>query len=200
MQTILDIIPEEDRKLVELIHPDFENGPWICGGACINWLQNTPVPFHSDVDVYFKNSHEHKEFINRMCASDEGDFKYRCEFDSTNATTFTITNNDKKWKVQAIRLYYNDTIFKVLNAFDIDACKIGLGRNEFVFGSDNTKEHILNKILYIPKLKTNSISRVVKYMIKGYDLTEETYELMFNSDNNLTTDFDYDPNKEYSEK
>lgn len=197
----MQIIPWVDRKIVKLIEPDFENGPWICGGACIQWFQGKEVSKYSDIDIYFKNDAQRTEFVSNLTKKsleDNAKFKFEHVVDTANAHTFNIKIDSNTWKLQAIKLYSGDTIQDVLDQFDINACKISTDGHQFVFGSDNTVQDILYQKINIPVIKKNSISRVIKYMGKGYDLTEDAFDLLFNSNADLITDFNYDPNTEYN--
>lgn len=220
----MQIIPELDKAIVDLIQPNFENGPWICGGACMSWIQREEVPDTRDIDVYFKNEQQRQEFIRRLSSVNDYEpaeqdskfdwlfvngkgikkekdkpYQYTVVMDTNNSLTVWITIGQKQWTIQAIKLYYSDNINQIFDKFDITACKISTDGKTFRVGSPHTVHHIFEKIIDIPVLKKNSVARIVKYMAKGYSLTEETYDrLIF--DNETIWDFGYDNSLEYSEQ
>ena len=48
-------VHEKDQLIQKLINCH-KDGPWIAGGACLAWYQNTPTS--SDIDVYFANEEQ----------------------------------------------------------------------------------------------------------------------------------------------
>ena len=195
-------IPAVDKQIVDLINPNFETGPWICGGACMNWIQGQEIPDHRDIDVYFKNATQWQLFVDQMKKvgyDTLNNFSYTHVTDTKNSLTFWLESGNRKWTIQAIKLYYSDSIEEVFSKFDITACKISTDGQKYKVGSLDTVNHIFNKILDIPELKNNSVARVVKYLSKGYTLTEETYEKLITSQTTVW-DFNYDSSLEYSEQ
>lgn len=54
MRTICHI---DDAQMIELISPNLETGPWICGGAALSWYNNKPAGL-SDIDVFFASEEQ----------------------------------------------------------------------------------------------------------------------------------------------
>lgn len=195
-------IPYIDKQIVDLIKPNFETGPWICGGACMSWIQGSEIPAYRDIDVYFKNATQWKIFVDQMkkiAVDTKNKFSYTHVFDSENSLTFWLKADDRTWTIQAIKLYYSESIEEIFSKFDITACKIATDGNTYRVGSPDTVNHIFNKILDIPELKLNSVARVIKYLSKGYTLTEDTYDKLTASTTTIW-DFQYDNSIEYSER
>ena len=46
-------IPRVDRRVLNLVNPNIENGPWIAGGSVIRWMQGLSMNSFSDIDVFF---------------------------------------------------------------------------------------------------------------------------------------------------
>jgi hypothetical protein len=198
-------IPSDDKTIVDIIQPDFENGPWICGGACMSWIQGEEVPSFRDIDVYFKNETQRQQFVDKLrnIHLTDSKFSHSMVQDTENSSTMWIHEKDERgndvrqWTVQAIKLYYSNTVEEVFGKFDITACKIATDGKTYRVGSLDTIDHIKNKIIDIPSLKQNSVSRITKYLAKGYILTEDTYNrLIFATD--TVWDFKYDHSLEYS--
>jgi hypothetical protein len=195
-------IPQLDKQIVDLIKPDFVNGPWICGGACMSWIQGQELPAYRDIDVYFKNETQWHLFVTQMkkiYVDTNGKFSYTHVTETDNSLTFWLKAAGHQWTIQAIKLYYSETIEEIFSKFDITACKIATDGNTFKVGSSETVNHIFNKIIDIPDLKLNSVARVIKYLAKGYTLTEETYDKL-SASTTTVWDFKYDTGIEYSEQ
>lgn len=192
-------VPEYDQEIVKIINPDFEKGPWICGGAPMAWVQGEDIGQYRDVDVYFKSAAQQIKFVMDMQVAIGYQFEGVC--DTTNSTTFRMyseKNRDKHWTVQAIKLYYSEIVEEIFEKFDITACKIATDGKSLRIHEDDTIHHIFDKILHMDDLKNNAVARCVKYMAKGYSLDQETYDkIAFAS--NTTWNFGYDSASEYSE-
>jgi hypothetical protein len=195
-------IPQIDKQIVDIINPDFESGPWICGGACMSWIQGEELPTYRDIDVYFKNATQWQLFVTQMkkiYPDTNGRFSYTHVVETDNSLTFWLQADGHQWTIQAIKLYYSETIEEIFSKFDITACKIATDGKTFKVGSPETVNHIFNKIIDIPELKLNSVARVIKYLSKGYTLTEETYDKL-SASTTTVWDFKYDTSIEYSEQ
>lgn len=160
-----------DARILDMIRPDFENGPWIAGGAALSsylGLDNDGA----DIDVWFKNS---KQFDETLIAIKSkltfGNFFNCPTIETGNAITFIGDN------VQLIRMHFFDSLDDVFNSFDLTVCQVATDGKSFRFGKD-TITHIKNKELHINNLKSASLKRIIKYQILGFNVPQSTIKLI----------------------
>jgi len=195
-QDILSI-PSNDKYLIQLIKPDLINGPWIAGGAVIQWFNGLPVRSH-DVDIFFKNSsqyHLYEKFFQQSIVSSydyptstPNDLK-DCSlvFDSPKAKTYKYQH----WKIQLIKTNFFNSINDLLDHFDITACKLATDGKRWYTNHPSTINHIENKILDMDLLRPEmAVKRLFKYWIYGYQPTVELIERIQQTPN-IENDFAY---------
>lgn len=156
------IVHKEDTPAVLLIQPDMTNGPWIAGGAVLNWFNGEAVQ-ENDIDVFFHDLHQFDETFGRLMRN-HGNIIYT----SDNAVTLSITLNNKPTQIQLIRKNWFNNAKEVIDRFDITVCQLVTDGFELVLGED-TAEHIKQRSLVLTKEPNRSIvKRILKYITYGY--------------------------------
>lgn len=200
-QNILKL-PVDDVYLRKLINPDLVNGPWIAGGAVIQWIRGEPVRSH-DVDVFFKNQQQYQtleKFFQEATVSAYGypngavDRYDDCNllFSSNNAKTFKYQH----WKIQLIKTKFFDSVDELLDYFDITACKVASDGENWYTSHPNTLQHINDYILDMDEIRPETaIKRLFKYWTYNYQPTADLIERIQqtpNLEHNFSNTTDYD--------
>lgn len=156
---------ESDKEIVELLAPNIKNGPWIAGGACLQWYHKKPVGDH-DIDVFFKS----KEQLNKCFKRFNRDFIYESEDAITISYNYgTIYNNFQHYTIQFIKRRFYENVTELLDNFDITVCQIASDGKDMIYGK-TTLSDIENKRLVINKPYTkNAPKRLAKYWVLGYN-------------------------------
>jgi hypothetical protein len=192
-------LPKIDAYLLQLIKPDLVNGPWIAGGAVLQWFNKSTVGSH-DVDVFFKNERQFQsllDFFQKAALSnfelDSNNIK-NCSliFSSDNAYTFKYD----QWHIQLIKTHFFDSVDALLNHFDITACKLATDGTQWYTNHPSTIDHIENKILDMDRIRSDmAVKRLFKYWIYGYQPTVDLIERLQQTpdlENNFSNSTDYD--------
>ena len=180
---------------VFILKPDFRRGPWICGGAPRQWVNDEPCT--SDYDVYFRTERQYKKYKKIFDANDE----YSLAFESENAETFRFGlmhkehyASEKLFKfnvdVQFITKTFFDNVDQVLDSFDFHQAQLASdGRT--VYGNPDALSNVLSFAFISPE---TFVKRWVKYTAYGYK-TEPGALKAIDEEYNLT--FDFTVNKDY---
>lgn len=195
-------MPSDDVYLRQLLKPDLVNGPWIAGGAVIQWFRGQPVQGH-DVDVFFKNQQQYEEWDKVFQHTTAAVFEYPsgisnntkdCSliFSSNNARTYKYEH----WHLQLIRSRFYDSVDELLDYFDITACKIATDGRVWYTNNPKTIEHIENYVLDMDEIRPeNAIKRLFKYWTYNYQPTVDLIERIQQTpdlQNNFSNSTDYD--------
>lgn len=193
-------IPVSDIPVVSLIQPNMANGPWIAGGAVIQWYRGQVVGRH-DVDVFFRDESQFNSLKNKLQTDmrDVFDFKSsppsnNCQliFNSANAETYQWNG----FNVQLIKARYYNSVNELLDRFDITACKVATDGRSWYTNHSSAEQHIKNYVLDMEKIMPEmAVKRMFKYWIYGYqptvDLIERIQQIP-NLQNNFANSTDYD--------
>jgi hypothetical protein len=176
-------VHRDDKVFIEVIKPDMQHGPWIAGGAVLQWINKMPVGL-SDIDVFCKNEQQAREVLKRV-----SDFGYGSMHKTTNAVTLKDLSWNSKPKTQMIQIIhcvYFDSPEHILDSFDFSMIQLVTDGIEIVHGP-NTLKDIRSKSLRVTKFNgTHFLKRLTKYITYGYTPLEETLQLL---DEELVTDF-----------
>jgi hypothetical protein len=186
-------IPEIDSPLADIIQPNLETGPWIAGGAALQWFQGLPVKSH-DVDVFFRDTEQYEALYDNIIHV-RGYTKHFSQvklFVSENAETFRVyldtTDKQQKqqeWKVQLIK-HFVPNVNDLLKRFDISVCKIATDCKKFKI-MPGTVQDIYNKRLRFPQgMKPDSLKRLIKYYGYGYKPDPELWQKVFEVEGAIT--------------
>ena len=171
---------KEDVPIMGVIRPNMKNGPWIAGGAPLQWYNGESVGL-SDIDVSFKDQEQYDKFVKRfepeestkktvlgifeVSASSNKDPDFEVAFRTDNALSLVYKG---KWKIQLIKRAFYDSPEDVINNFDFSVCQIVTDGHTNVFGPDTIKD-IKHKNLRIVNMRPTVVKRLVKYMSYGYN-------------------------------
>lgn len=168
-------IPKYDTIAVELIEPDMHRGPWIAGGAALQWYQDKEVGLH-DIDVFCRTPQQAQQLIDKLLRkySDNTQLLFKSE----NAYTISVIPDRyvaKSWKIQIITKEYFDNVEQVLNRFDITVCKIATDGFTWHLGPQMAAD-LRTRTLRMVYVKPDSIKRYSKYMAYGFMPTDGLFE------------------------
>lgn len=159
------LVFDDDQEPVRIICPTTQ-GPFIAGGACLQWFQDKPVGW-SDIDIFCVDMNQFNELRQRLYTQSSCQEKYNTE----NASTLTFISKKNKmrnWTIQIISKRFYDGLEDVVNSFDISVCQIGTDGTNWVMG-EHTASDIRNKVLRMNyPLQPQAAKRLVKYCAYGY--------------------------------
>lgn len=174
-------IPIDDTIPVFVIEPDINNGPWIAGGAPLQWYQNKSVK-QGDIDVFCRNKKQADDVIKRVLAhSSRG--AGSATFQTDNATTIEFGDPIEKmdsWKIQVITCKYFNSIEEVIKSFDITVCQVATCGYEWIVGPQTVKD-INQKSLRFNRYTPDSVKRLTKYWCYGYTPVNGTLSEIMNN-------------------
>lgn len=175
-----------------------KNGPWVAGGAALQWYRNRPT--RDDIDLFFGSKLQFDYFRNTFEAKLRGrppvnptdsawltpPYDYPFDTHETeNAITYairsSITGNDLG-TVQLIRRKYYSSIEECIADFDISVSQVATDGDKFWFG-EHTVEDIKNRQFRFTKaLGPASGRRFIKYHAYGFNAIDSAYDEMLSSD------------------
>ncbi len=149
------------------------------GGSALSWFIGNPLN-NSDIDLWFATRNDYLKYLNYLY-----EINATLVFESNNAITFKLARAGephvyRKTIIQLIKNPFNDNIRKILSEFDITVCKVATDGTRIYMDSE-TYFDIQNNILRITgKLKPNIIKRMFKYMVYGYNISNEQMDMVIN--------------------
>ncbi len=146
----------------EVIAPDWENGPWLAGGAVRRRVCDLP---YSDFDVFFSSQEQCDAWMERI----RNTFKVISEKCNDNNTTFVLKFADREITVQSIhRFFYSSPAF-VIASFDFTICqwitdgdKLMVG--EYTLWDTARKRLAINDVTFA----VSTVRRMIKYAQQGF--------------------------------
>lgn len=193
-------VPLSDLPVLSLVSPDLVNGPWIAGGAAIQWYRGQQVGRH-DIDVFFKDEQQFAALKNKISKdvtkifNDDSTLEITPSvliFNSSNAETYRWN----EFTVQLIKSRYFDSVDQLLDYFDITACKLATDGHSWYTNHRSTEQHINDYILDMDIIRPDmAVKRMFKYWIYGYQPTVDLIEriqLIPDLQNNFANSTDYD--------
>jgi len=201
-QNTLDL-PSDDLYLRQLIKPDLINGPWIAGGAVIQWIRGQSVSSH-DVDIFFRNETQYRTLEKFFQEASVSAYEYPMGvadntanessliFSSDNAKTFRYNH----WKIQLIKTRFFDSVDDLLKQFDITACKVASDGQSWYTNHPHALQHINDYVLDMDVIRPETvIKRLFKYWTYNYQPTADLIERIQqtpNLEHNFSNTTDYD--------
>ena len=188
----MNTVHKDDQEIVDILQLNIHNGPWIAGGAVLNWYNDTPV--QSDIDIFCANEKQAKALLKRIKLS-VSNYKCTVVYDTDNAitldvikykpeesTAFTMVSLTpvvlEQWKLQIIKHKYYNSMQDIVDAFDISVCQIATAGDEWIM-CDNTAKDIRERNLrMILPLRKSSAKRLLKYWSYGYRPVDGLVESM----------------------
>jgi hypothetical protein len=176
-------VHRDDKPFIEVIKPNMKNGPWIAGGAVLQWINKMPVGL-SDIDVFCKDEQQAREVLKRVSGFGYG---------SMHKTANAITMKDLSWNkkpytqmVQIIHCVYFESPEQILDSFDFSMIQLVTDGTEVIHGP-NTLKDIRSKSIRVTKFNgEHFLKRLTKYITYGYTPLEETLQYLGDT---LVTDF-----------
>lgn len=173
---------------------DIVNGPWICGGTARRLWQNETWEAH-DIDLFFPNA----DSLNKTALllwPHRGDQGVHA---TANATTYTISFNNKNYKVQCICKEYYKTVHDVWQTFDFTVCCFATDAKTVMADHNAVKDINTKTMRYVPG-STRPIDgrRVTKYGIYGFNPTKYILEELRKDHRNKTLMNNWSSNDDYT--
>jgi hypothetical protein len=190
----LKTVHELDRPVVTFISPNMKTGPWIAGGAVLNWYKNQSIE-DSDIDVFFKDQKQFDVCFGELMSKGKANMVYN----SDNAITLHVhSDNGSLKRVQLIRKEWFSTAKEIIDKFDITVCQLVTDGHSLELG-EKTAQHIKDHVLEFTKEHPHSdiVKRLIKYVTYGYVPKSETVKNIIENHHNFNwkfngTESDYD--------
>lgn len=161
---------------------NLKEGPWIGGGALTKCFSNQPIG-DSDIDIFFPNSKKTIALYKNILTNNG----YTLLKSSKMADSFTKDETI----IQIITLPFKSA-GDLLGSFDFTIVQ-ALTDGESLFYYQDFFKDIDKKVLRINfpyRIKNNLTARTIKYLNRGYSISEETMcQILFN--NKLVTKKDF---------
>lgn len=173
---------------------DINEGPWIAGGAVRKLWQGLSWN-DGDIDIFFKNKEQFIQFSSKLKARAYQDNRaalsaldfdskfisknlYINSFDTSNASTFTITGLpwiDRQIKIQGICKQFYNSAENLVEDFDWTVCQI-VSDGTTMWASINAVDDLLkhNLVLSSTTKRKIKIGRLIKYSAYGFNINDET--------------------------
>ena len=186
-------------------------GPWVAGGAALQWYRNRPT--HDDIDLFFRNKEQFEIFSMDLEKKLRGrppvnptditflEPPYDYPFDkheTDNAITYeireSITGNELG-KIQLIKRKFYDNPLECIADFDISVSQIATDGNRYWFGEHTLADIAAKQFRFTKNLSSSSARRFVKYHAYGFTAVDSAFDELFSSDrvdwvrSNITDDY-----------
>ncbi len=187
-------VHELDRPMVKLIEPNMSSGPWIAGGAVLNWYRNQSIG-ESDIDVFFKNQMQFDVCFGKLMSQGRANMVYNSE----NAITLHLhSDNGILKRVQLIRKEWFANSKQVIDKFDITVCQLVTDGYSLELGektAQHIKDNILEFTLDVPN--KDAVKRLLKYITYGFLPDKDVVKYMIDNHQEFNwkfngTESDYD--------
>lgn len=179
----------KDWLPITVINPNFENGPWIAGGAGLRWYQGIPVG-ESDIDVYCSSPMQAEKVQQRLFDLMICSQRYKSE----NAVTLEVSKDNQTWTVQIIKKNYFTEMQKVIDSFDISVCQVATDGNTYLLGEHTAKDIRERNLRMRMPLQADALKRLVKYWTYGYRPVDGLLDAI---QNNPVGRWEFNPAEDY---
>lgn len=177
------IVHKEDQPTVQLIEPDIKTGPWIAGGAVLNWYNNEPVG-SSDYDVFFATQRQFDETFGRLMRNNAN-----MVYNSENAITLQITIDSMQRTIQLIRKKWFESASAVIENFDFTICQLATDGSELVLGATTAQDINDKRIALCKVIQPDIVKRIVKYVTYGYEPSPALMQEILDREDDFTWKF-----------
>lgn len=178
-------VHRDDKILLDIIRPDMQRGPWIAGGAVLQWLKREPVGL-SDIDIFTCSKEQAKKVYDKLL-----EFGYSERFKSDDAVTMVDASSNRQnltQIVQVIHGHYFKTPRHIIEAFDFSVIQLVTDGDTLLCGP-NTLSDIETKTIRAERYRSeNIVKRMVKYMTYGYAPEPHLIDKVLN-DTEINIDF-----------
>lgn len=140
-----------------------DNDWWIAGGAVRSLLTNQPIT--TDVDFFFKNQEAYDRFKEQAQTLNS----YTVVADTEHCLTFMAWIDEKKYKIQAIKIDFYDDVAECLDTFDFTICQLAIQGGQ-LYAAPYTLWDLARRRLVIHKITYGvaSVRRLLKYGQQGF--------------------------------
>lgn len=186
-------VHEKDLELLKVINPNMQHGPWIAGGACINWFRGREVELN-DIDVYCADAQQRSLVIknlrqygfwenisteNAITLNKNSDIRvvqYDAIDESISANIpLKIEQTGKDFKTQIICKQFFSSPQEIIDTFDFSVCQIVTDGFE-IFTGIHTLKDLQNNILRIEHPSPALFKRLTKYIAYGFNPLPQTID------------------------
>lgn len=180
--------------ILEILPKCHSNGPWVAGGSLLRTLTGESF-LDGDIDVFFQNKQQFENYVYELVSNSSSDEPHNDHNDRTNKhyivkhrtptewhTTIVLEYLGREWKIQCVKFIYFNCIESLFNSFDFDICMLAYD-GESLFSDNQTLDAIKNKKIALRNIKYPAVTlyRLVKYMRRGYDISDSDVQLIVKS-------------------
>jgi hypothetical protein len=183
------IVHHDDVPAVKDIQPNMTQGPWIAGGAVLNWYKNSPVG-DSDIDVFFHDLRQFDEVFGRLMRQHA-----TMVYNSDNAITLNYNGKDsvKGHRIQLIRKRWFSNPKEVIDNFDFTICQLITDGEKIAMGPTTAEDIKHSLIKHTEKeMQPDLVKRIIKYVCYGYSLDTALANYIEENKESLTWKFNAD--------
>lgn len=168
-------IPDSDYLLSRIIRKfapylDYENGPWIAGGALRRMIDGDVKGFY-DVDIFCKNEHQLLE-ISRVKRQIIEDFKseYLIPMNMSSAILRMMRNGKvhSHVTIQVVKDFMFQSPQELIDDFDFTVCQFVSDGRSIWCPEQSLEDLSYRRLILNPKSKVRNQSRVLKYCSRGF--------------------------------
>jgi hypothetical protein len=171
------LVPHVDAQALQYILPDLSQGPWVAGGAAVQWyLGNSVAELNAniarDIDVFFASLEQFAQLALRLDNSPCFTKKYTSEY----ALTYVMHVHEQSIVVQLVKNKYFESLKQLFSNFDIRGVKLATDGNRFE-SAPGTLDDIHSRVCYFDRINPKTVvSRVFKYLTYGYKVDPQQLE------------------------
>lgn len=172
-----NFVPHADwrpiTRVLKLINASMETGPWIAGGAPLQWYQGQGVG-SGDIDIWFRDLNQFERILNLL--GNQYSRFFRLDYRTDNAISFTYdipaqdqTHSRNHYKIQLICKKFFDKPQDIIDYFDFTVCQVVTDGSDLMVGK-RTHYDIKHRLLRLSGEINEKIvvRRFTKYLCKGY--------------------------------
>ena len=194
----MHLIHKDDSWITKLGIKLSKTGPWVAGGAALQWYLNRPT--HDDIDLFFANEQQFNNFRKDLEGILRG-YPEPTPFDQTwlnpptayqfdvheseNAISYHIRENltlNELGKIQLIRRRFYPSPRACIEDFDISVAQIATDGNEYWFGDHTLADIAAKQFRFTKAIGPSTGRRFIKYHAYGFNAIESAHDELFNSD------------------
>jgi len=187
--------PEVKEKMhllaLDAIRPEMTNGPWIGGGAALQWYLNKSCK--TDIDVWCRTEKQEEKIIQRLTSrgfyetwKSDNAITYRGNIPYENKTHDSSSVKDisdilpDKITIQLIKRTYPQSPKEIIDDFDFTACQLVTDGVTYIAGKNTYKDIKAKKLRLVQYFPKTFLKRYVKYVAYGFtpdpDLINDIFE------------------------
>lgn len=167
--------------------PNLEGGPWIIGGAALEFMQTRDFQNTRDIDYFFKSYNQFSNYATKFkrIKGAKYDGGYDAHYKDKN---YNIIIGEYTFNL--IGFGFAATAEIIADSFDFTVCQVWTDGRTYEYRSERTLNDIENKILSFTETKKRSIQvsdretlksleeRIKKYRDKGFNPDEQMIEFI----------------------